>query len=191
MSRRELRRMLRRWGLLDLDGWDRLGGCVTLSSGADELRLYDEAVDSSLREDVESRLIDAARLFAAQIEVAESVYVFSDGLWPARGARDETTLLAQAAASGRITRAFGGAVKIEALTRNQLRRLMAEVTRETAYARIDCSILASTAGGHVVWSPCHHADIHVYTDGDQTVVAALRTVASASGLSAIHEPKGS
>lgn len=182
--------MLRRWGLLDLDEWEPLGGCVTLIPRAAELRLYDEAVDASLREDVEGRLMGAARLFAANIAVAESVYVFSDGLWPAKGARDETTLLAQITSRSGITRAFGGAIRIDALTRDQLRRLLEGVTRETAHARFDCSVLATTAKSHVLWSPCHHAEIHIYTDGDQGVAAMIRSVASASGLKASPAPEG-
>lgn len=187
VPRRELRKMLRRWRLLDLDEWEPLGGCVTLSAGTPGLRLYDEDFDADVRKDVEGRLTEAARLFAMELEVAEPLHIVSDGHWPITGSRDEATSIpAQLTALSGITRAFGGAIRVDSLTRDQLQQLMEELTRETAYARCDCSVILAILGSHVVWSPCHHGDIHVYTDGNQAVIARLRDVASALGLSISH-----
>jgi len=77
VPRRELRSMLRRWRLLDLDEWEPLSGSVTLSSGTPGIRLYDDDLDADVRKDAEERLTGAARLYAMELEIAEPVYLVS------------------------------------------------------------------------------------------------------------------
>lgn len=188
VPRRELRSMLRRRRLLDLNEWEPLGQCLILGLGTRELRLHDEELDDDVRADAERRLIHAARLFATEVVVTEAVYLVPHGNRPSGRSRNAATLLEQVVSSSGITRAFGGAIKVDLMTRNQIQWLMEEVTREAIYARFECSIILSVPGGYAVWSPCHHADVHVYTDGGRELVTMLLNLASAADLSISYGP---
>lgn len=182
VSRRDLRTMLRRWELLDLDEWEPLGGVMTLAVGTSGIRLYDDDVDVELRKEVEEGLLKAARLLATELELTQPVFLISEGRWPDTRLQDSRTLLTRLVASAGITRAFGGAIRADSLTTSQILQLMEDVTRGTIYAHFDCSVVAASSQGPLVWSPCHHADVHVFTDGSQWLAHMVRRVASTAGL---------
>ncbi|MDY0087974.1 MAG: hypothetical protein RBS78_05435 [Coriobacteriia bacterium] len=181
VSRRELRSMLRRWRLLDLDAWESLGCLFTLSTGIPEIRLYDSVINLGLREQIEDTAIEAAQLLASELETGEG-FLISDGHWPRSEALNEESFLVEIVAASGITRAFGGAIKIGHLSAAQIQQLMEEVTKGALHARFDCGIVVRTSRCPIIWNPCHHADVHVFTDGSRKIVDKIRHPAHASGL---------